>query len=155
MCVRLLRPTPLFCQCIYASAHFFQTVRLYDVVTNEQKVKFDHRAAVLACCFGENEHVYSGGLDTSVRQYVTFVVILSTYRTLSCRLELNTEKINNLGQHSDSISSMNYSRESSRIILTIHMFVCSPLPRHADHWFMGSYRSLLGSPSVYCTTILS
>ena len=29
------------------------------------------------------------------------------------RLDLGTEKINNLGQHSDSISSMNYSKESS------------------------------------------
>ena len=37
---------------------------------NEQKAKFDHRAAVLATCFGDNEHAYSGGLDTSVRECV-------------------------------------------------------------------------------------
>lgn len=47
-----------------------QTVRFYDVATNEQKTKFDHRAAVLACCFSDGSHAYSGGLDTSVRECV-------------------------------------------------------------------------------------
>ena len=45
-----------------------QTVRFYDVAANEQKAKFDHRAAVLACCFSDANHAYSGGLDTSVRE---------------------------------------------------------------------------------------
>lgn len=47
-----------------------QTVRFYDVATNEQKSKYDHRAAVLACCFSDATHGFSGGLDTSVREYV-------------------------------------------------------------------------------------
>ena len=47
-----------------------QTVRLYDVDANEQKSKYDHRAAVLACCFAGSDRAYSGGLDTSVREYV-------------------------------------------------------------------------------------
>ncbi|KAJ8463545.1 hypothetical protein ONZ51_g10188 [Trametes cubensis] len=72
------------------------TVRFYDVAANEQKAKFDHRAAVLACCFSDANHAYSGGLDTSVRE-----------------LDLQTEKINHLGQHSDAISSMNFSRDQS------------------------------------------
>lgn len=46
-----------------------QTVRFYDIAANEQKAKFDHRAAVLACCFSDDTHAFSGGLDTSVRQY--------------------------------------------------------------------------------------
>ena len=36
------------------------------------------------------------------------------------RLELNTEKINNLGQHSDSISSMNFSKETSKSSLLFY-----------------------------------
>ncbi|EKM57701.1 uncharacterized protein PHACADRAFT_170913 [Phanerochaete carnosa HHB-10118-sp] len=75
------------------------TVRLYDVETNEQKTKFDHRAAILACAFADGERAFSGGLDTSVRE-----------------LEFNTEKINNLGQHSDTISSMNWSKDFSSLI---------------------------------------
>jgi len=77
----------------------FQTVKLYDVQTNEQKSKFDHRAAVLTCCFADGEHAYSGGLDTSVRQ-----------------LDLPAERTNHMGQHNDAISTMNYSREISALI---------------------------------------
>ena len=47
-----------------------QTVRLYDIDANEQKTKFDHRAAILACAFADNERAFSGGLDTSVRECV-------------------------------------------------------------------------------------
>jgi len=72
------------------------TVRFYDVAANEQKAKFDHRAAVLACTFGDATHAYSGGLDTGVRQ-----------------LDLSTEKVTYLGQHENSVSAMNYAREQS------------------------------------------
>ena len=48
----------------------FQTVRLYDVDANEQKAKFDHRAAVLTTCFADSNQAFSGGLDTSVRECV-------------------------------------------------------------------------------------
>jgi cell cycle arrest protein BUB3 len=45
-------------------------VRFYDVKANEQKSKYDHRAAVLACCFSDSNHAFSGGLDTALRSYV-------------------------------------------------------------------------------------
>jgi hypothetical protein len=48
-----------------------QTVRLYDVNANEQKAKFDQRAAVLSCCFQDASHGFSGGLDTYIRGYVS------------------------------------------------------------------------------------
>jgi len=75
------------------------TVRLYDVEANEQKAKFDHRAAVLTCAFATPDRAYSGGLDTSVRE-----------------LDLSTEKISHLGQHSDTISSINYSKDMNAVI---------------------------------------
>ncbi|KIJ11703.1 hypothetical protein PAXINDRAFT_171655 [Paxillus involutus ATCC 200175] len=75
------------------------TVRLYDVTANEQKAKFDHRAAVLACCFSDATHAYSGGLDTGVRE-----------------LDLASEKVTHLGQHGNAVSTMNYSREQNVLI---------------------------------------
>ena len=61
-----------------------QTVRFYDVATNEQKSKYDHRAAVLACCFSDATHAFSGGLDTSVRECVTFPFLQALLRALTC-----------------------------------------------------------------------
>lgn len=80
------------------------SVRLYEVGENggkesEAKAKFDHRAPVLACCFSDATHAFSGGLDTSVRE-----------------LDLGTENMRNLGAHNDSISAMAYSRDSSTLI---------------------------------------
>ncbi|KAH9937962.1 WD40 repeat-like protein [Amylocystis lapponica] len=75
------------------------TVKFYDIAKNEQKSKYDHRAAVLTCCFADGAHAYSGGLDTSVRG-----------------LDLEAEKSTHVGQHSDAISSMNFSRESNVLI---------------------------------------
>ncbi|KAL4247587.1 WD40/YVTN repeat-like-containing domain superfamily protein [Abortiporus biennis] len=76
------------------------TVRLYDVDANEQKSKYDHRAAVLACCFNnDSTKGYSGGLDTGVRE-----------------LDLATEKITHLGQHANTVSTMNYSKEHNVLI---------------------------------------
>ncbi|KIM84438.1 hypothetical protein PILCRDRAFT_6108 [Piloderma croceum F 1598] len=75
------------------------TVRFYDVAANEQKAKFDHRAAVLTTCFSDTNHAYSGCLDASVRE-----------------LNLETEKIQHVGQHNDAISCMNYSSESNAVI---------------------------------------
>lgn len=75
------------------------TVRFYDVATNEQKAKFDHRAAVLSCLFGDSTHAYSGCLDTGVRE-----------------LDLTTERVTSLGQHSNSVSALSYAREINTLI---------------------------------------
>ena len=45
-----------------------QTVRLYDIADNEEKTKFDHRAAVLSTTFSDASHAYSGGLDAPLRE---------------------------------------------------------------------------------------
>ncbi|KAF8641345.1 hypothetical protein AX16_010043 [Volvariella volvacea WC 439] len=80
------------------------TVRLYDVGEkgvreSEARAKFDHRAAVLACCWSDGAHGYSGCLDTSVRE-----------------LDLTNEKILNLGSHSDAVSAITYAREQNVLI---------------------------------------
>jgi len=84
---------------IRPSTIVIQTVRLYDIAANEEKTKFDHRAAVLSTTFSDASHAYSGGLDASLRE-----------------LELDSEKIHALGQHDDAISSVRYSSEANAII---------------------------------------
>ncbi|KAF8626052.1 hypothetical protein AX15_005106 [Amanita polypyramis BW_CC] len=79
-------------------------VRLYEVGENggkesEAKAKFDHRAAVLTCCFSDGERGYSGGLDTTVRE-----------------LNLTTEATNVLGCHNDAVSTMTWSKELNVLI---------------------------------------
>ncbi|KAF9457547.1 WD40-repeat-containing domain protein [Collybia nuda] len=80
------------------------TVQLYEVgekggKQSEVKGKFDHRAAVLACCFSDASHGYSGCLDTSVRE-----------------LDFGTESLRNLGSHTDAVSTMTHSRDSNILI---------------------------------------
>ncbi|KAK0193158.1 WD40-repeat-containing domain protein [Armillaria mellea] len=79
------------------------TVRFYDTgdtdKPNEQKAKFDHRAAVLSCCWEGSANAYSGGLDCTVRH-----------------LALETEKTTPLGAHDDSISSMVWSASTNALI---------------------------------------
>ncbi|TFK18219.1 WD40 repeat-like protein [Coprinopsis marcescibilis] len=87
------------------------TVRLYDIgdvpcntggKPSEMRAKFDHRAAVLACAWGEGPSAgkaYSGGLDTGVRE-----------------LDLEKEQIAHLGTHDDSISAMVWAKETNNLI---------------------------------------
>ncbi|KAL0953661.1 hypothetical protein HGRIS_004862 [Hohenbuehelia grisea] len=75
------------------------TVRHYDTSANEQKSKFEHRAAVLACCYADHAHAYSGGLDTYVRE-----------------LDLDSEKVTSLGNHSDAVSALCHSKETGAVI---------------------------------------
>ncbi|TDL25339.1 WD40 repeat-like protein [Rickenella mellea] len=75
------------------------TVRFYDVAANEQKSKFDHRAAVLDCCFSDGSHAYSGSLDHSVRE-----------------MDLQAEQIRVLGQHSEPVSRTTFSRGTNQLI---------------------------------------
>ncbi|KAG6369508.1 WD40 repeat-like protein [Boletus reticuloceps] len=97
-----------------------QTVRFYDITANEQKAKFDHRAAVLACTFGDGTHAYSGGLDMGVRECVVFLLFcVFAFRMLMAmwiRIDLTTEKVTFLGQHENAVSAVNYVREQNVLI---------------------------------------
>ncbi|KAM6503085.1 WD40-repeat-containing domain protein [Amanita muscaria] len=78
--------------------------RLYEIgekggKESEAKAKFDHRAAVLTCCFSDGSHGYSGGLDTAVRE-----------------LDLTTESVKVLGNHGGPVSTMTWSKESGALV---------------------------------------
>ncbi|KAI6097250.1 WD40 repeat-like protein [Pisolithus sp. B1] len=71
-----------------AGPSLVSTVRVYDVATNEQKAKIDHRVAVLTCCFGNATHA----------------------------LDLAMEKVTYLGQHGNAASAVNYARDQNVLI---------------------------------------
>ena len=48
-------------------ASWDNTVRLYDVVANTQRLKYSHAAPVLDCCFHDAVHAWSGGLDHTLK----------------------------------------------------------------------------------------
>ena len=114
----------------------FQTVRFYEIEFDdggahktEAKAKFDHRAAVLACSFSADAtHAFSGGLDTVVKEYVDeflwFRYLLNVFVHFS-RLDLTTEKVNSLGMHDDSISSMTFVRSTSKTFFFFETFTFS------------------------------
>ncbi|KAJ7184342.1 WD40-repeat-containing domain protein [Mycena filopes] len=66
---------------------------------SEQLAKFEHRAAILTCCFSDASHGFSGGLDATIRH-----------------LEIGTEKISTVGSHTDAVSGMVYSDESHVLV---------------------------------------
>lgn len=55
----------------FPSLTFTQSLRLYDTQANQQRAKFDHKAAVLGACFSPSPNtIFSGGLDTWLRMCV-------------------------------------------------------------------------------------
>ncbi|CAI9730862.1 checkpoint BUB3-like [Octopus vulgaris] len=45
------------------------SVRLYDVISNNMRMMYNHSCAVLDCCFHDSVHVYSGGIDDTLKSY--------------------------------------------------------------------------------------
>ncbi|KAI0035473.1 WD40 repeat-like protein [Vararia minispora EC-137] len=75
-----------------------KTVRLYDAATNAQKSKYEHRAAVLSTTFSDDAHAFSGGLDATLRE-----------------LDLASENMRALGQHSDTISAVSWLKNTNSL----------------------------------------
>ena len=57
---------------------FQQSVRLYDVQNNNMRLKYNHANAVLDCCFQDGVHSYSGGLDSTLKVWVDFILYESS-----------------------------------------------------------------------------
>ncbi|XP_013772382.1 mitotic checkpoint protein BUB3-like [Limulus polyphemus] len=45
------------------------SVRLYDVISNTMRLKYNHSGPVLDCCFQDAVHAWSGGLDCQVKVF--------------------------------------------------------------------------------------
>ncbi|XP_038071025.1 mitotic checkpoint protein BUB3-like isoform X2 [Patiria miniata] len=46
-----------------------ETVRLYDIEANVMRTKYNHTHAVLDCCFYDQTHTYSAGLDHTLKTF--------------------------------------------------------------------------------------
>jgi len=76
-----------------------KTVRLYDVAANSMRMKYSHNDPVLDCCFYDNVHSYSGGLDTSLKVY---------------DFNTNTETV--VGNHEGAIRCVEYCPEVNVVV---------------------------------------
>ncbi|KAK3094880.1 hypothetical protein FSP39_007441 [Pinctada imbricata] len=75
------------------------SVRLYDVVTNNMRIKYHHSAPVLDCCFYDAVHSYSGGLDNTLKVF-----------------DFNTNTESSVGQHDDAIRCVEYCPEVNVVV---------------------------------------
>ncbi|KAG2236308.1 WD40-repeat-containing domain protein [Thamnidium elegans] len=75
-----------------------KTLRLYNVESNELLQKIETDAGILACCFGEGDTVYFGGLDSLVHS-----------------IDLKTKRRTTLGPHNKPISCICWSPETKRV----------------------------------------
>jgi cell cycle arrest protein BUB3 len=75
------------------------SVRLYDPIRNEPRAKYNHKASVLACCFSDSAHAFSGGIDRTFKMY-----------------EINVGTETTLGEHDMTISSVAYSPSSNLLV---------------------------------------
>ncbi|ELU09330.1 hypothetical protein CAPTEDRAFT_21337 [Capitella teleta] len=75
------------------------TVRLFDVSTNFMRMKYNHSAAVLDCCFQDNVHAYSGGLDKTLKAY-----------------DFNTNSETQVGSHDSAIRCVEYCPEVNVVV---------------------------------------
>lgn len=94
-------------------------MRFYEVgsegtANSEQKSKYEHRAAVLDCCFApDGKFGFSGGLDHTVR-YIDF----------------DSEKMQSLGTHSDAVSTMTYAAATSWFLFYCTYLEVNPAQIH-------------------------
>ncbi|KAL0215912.1 hypothetical protein P9112_008096 [Eukaryota sp. TZLM1-RC] len=72
------------------------SVRLYDIDSQSIRSHFVSRGAVLDCCFGHDNHLAAGGLDTNVSVYNSSENVL-----------------HNLGSHSAPVSCIDYCPEAN------------------------------------------
>eukprot|EP00033_Pygsuia_biforma_P001318 GCRY01001493.1.p1 GENE.GCRY01001493.1~~GCRY01001493.1.p1 ORF type:complete len:328 (-),score=49.05 GCRY01001493.1:71-1054(-) len=75
-------------------------VRLYDVDNNVLRGRYNHKAAVLDCCFsGDDQYGFSGGLDMSIKL-----------------LEFNSATEMILGNHEKAVSCLEFHTPSSTLL---------------------------------------
>ncbi|TPX38029.1 hypothetical protein SmJEL517_g00022 [Synchytrium microbalum] len=74
-------------------------VRVYDVENNNLKCRYEHRQAVLSTCFGDDTHLYSGGLDKDLKMY-----------------DLQAQKETILGSHDEAIRIVDYNQKTNMVI---------------------------------------
>ncbi|XP_071492437.1 mitotic checkpoint protein BUB3-like [Diadema setosum] len=67
------------------------TVRLYDIQANAMRAQYRHDRPVLDCCFYDQTHTYSGGIDNTLKMF-----------------DINTSSESVLGTHEDAVKCVEY-----------------------------------------------
>ncbi|XP_037089170.1 mitotic checkpoint protein BUB3-like [Pollicipes pollicipes] len=80
-------------------ASWDKTVRLYDVLSNTQRLKYSHSAPVLDCCFHDAVHAWSGGLDHTLKVF-----------------DFNTSTETVVGQHGAPIRCVEYAADAGCVV---------------------------------------
>ena len=78
---------------------FLPQVRLYDIVSNNQRCSYSHSMPVLDCTFQDPIHVWSGGLDNTLKCY-----------------DINSSQESSLGTHENAIKCVEYSGDLNVIV---------------------------------------
>jgi len=97
-CVQSVKFSPVTSQFLLV-ASWDKTVRLYDVAGNNMRLQYQHKAAVLDCCFQDAVHVYSGGIDCFLKSF-----------------DLNSNTENILGSHDAPIRCVEYNPEVNVLV---------------------------------------
>lgn len=74
-------------------------VRIYDLLANVLKTSYQHKAGVLDCCFSDKYHVYSGGIDKTIKLF-----------------EVNSSVEQTIGNHERPVRCLEYSPVTNCLI---------------------------------------
>ncbi len=72
---------------------------MYDVDANTLKQTYQHKLAVLDCCFTDLNHSYSGGLDATLKSF-----------------DFTAQKETIVGMHNDAIRCVHYCPDVNLVI---------------------------------------
>ncbi|KAK6185395.1 hypothetical protein SNE40_007640 [Patella caerulea] len=75
------------------------TVRLYDVIANNQRMIYNHSDPVLDCCFQDSVHSFSGGVDNTLKMY-----------------DFNTQSETIVGTHDKPIRCVEYGADVNVVV---------------------------------------
>ncbi|XKL64107.1 hypothetical protein PGB90_004193 [Kerria lacca] len=89
---------PLSSQFLLVSS-WDNSVRLYDIQSNNLRMMYSHDRPVLDCCFQDAVHSFSGGLDNTLKMY-----------------DLNSNSETVIGNHDGAIRTIEHSLETNSII---------------------------------------
>jgi len=98
-------------------------VRLYDLQLNTLKSSYQHKSAVLDCCFSDRNHAYSAGLDKSIKTH-----------------DFNSSVNSIVGTHEKPIKCLEFNSTTNLLISGSWDATIKLWDPRADHACVGTYK---------------